>query len=181
MHKLFLILFLGLVSLSMAEGPSLWQKFTNFFNPSPTLEGEGPLYDELKHLDEKIKKTEAKYSRERRPGNKDRLRKELTELNKQRDDLVKKIQEEENKPKSSSSVVAKVLSSAQTPKSSSTPIPLVTPKKKLCDTLVVHDTVYVRDTIVVHDTLYVVLTNKPNQEPPQDSTENHATTSSPKP
>ena len=35
------------VSQSAAEEEkSLWQKFVDWFKPAPTLEGEGPLYDE---------------------------------------------------------------------------------------------------------------------------------------
>ena len=70
------------------EEKSLWQRFVDWFKPAPTLEGEGPLYDELRELDVKIDRTEGRYSRERRPGNKTRLKKELEDLNKRFDKCV---------------------------------------------------------------------------------------------
>ena len=81
------------------EEKSLWQRFVDWFKPAPTLEGEGPLYDELRELDVKIDRTEGRYSRERRPGNKTRLKKELEDLKIKREKLVEKILEEEKATK----------------------------------------------------------------------------------
>lgn len=151
---------------SFAEEKSMWQKFVDFFNPSPTLEGEGPLYDELKKLDSQISKTEGKYSRERRPGNKARLKKELEDLREQRDKLVERIKAGETGLSSSSTVKsaptsavqAKQASSAQTKPASSAQ---AAPATAVC----AHDTVYVRDTVVIHDTLYVIVADKPAAAP----------------
>ena len=57
------------------EEKSLWQRFVDWFKPAPSLEGEGPLYDELRELETQIDRIEGRYSRERRPGNKTRLKK----------------------------------------------------------------------------------------------------------
>ncbi|MCQ2061491.1 MAG: hypothetical protein MJY47_07895 [Fibrobacter sp.] len=160
-----------------AEEQSTWDKFVNWFKPSPSIEGEGPLYDELKALEEKIDQTEARYSRERRPGNKARLKKEMEDLRKQREELVKKIEAEEkakkdadkkatNSPTSSSfakiqfSSAATLASSASTKADSAASVPACKP-----------DTVFVRDTVLVHDTLYVIVADKPKTDVPStDST-----------
>ena len=132
------------------EEKSLWQKFVDWFKPAPSLEGEGPLYDELRELENQIDRTEGRYSRERRPGNKTRIKKELEDLKTKRENLIKKIREEEkakkNVPASSSATAEK-------------PAPVAT---DIC----AHDTVFVRDTVVVHDTLYVIVSGKPAQEQP---------------
>ncbi|MCQ2120895.1 MAG: hypothetical protein MJY78_03570 [Fibrobacter sp.] len=155
-----------------AEEQSTWDKFVNWFKPSPSIEGEGPLYDELKALEEKIDQTEARYSRERRPGNKARFKKEMENLRKQRDELVKKIEAEEkakkdadkkatNSPVSSSSAIiesssaATLASSASTKADSAASVPACKP-----------DTVFVRDTVLVHDTLYVIVADKPKADAP---------------
>ena len=160
-----------------AEEQSTWDKFVNWFKPSPSIEGEGPLYDELKALEEKIDQTEARYSRERRPGNKARLKKEMDDLRKQREELVKKIEAEEkskktadkkatSSPASSSSAIiesssaATLASSASTKADSAASVPACKP-----------DTVFVRDTVLVHDTLYVIVADKPKANAPStDST-----------
>lgn len=152
---------------SFAEEKSLWQKFTDFFNPSPTLEGEGPLYDELKELDQKISKTEGKYSRERRPGNKTRLKKELEDLRKQRDKLVERIKAGEGqaeKPKSSAAM-SSAKSSASSSSSSIKSVPASSAQVAAAKEACVHDTVLVRDTVVIHDTLYVIVADKPAAAP----------------
>lgn len=123
-HLSFFVLFAfavcTLTTNSFAEESSMWQKFVNFFNPSPTLEGEGPLYDELKQLDEKIYKTEGKYSRERRPGNKTRLKKEIEKLRAEREALVQKITAaEKNKASANANGEAKQASAPKAAKSSS--------------------------------------------------------------
>jgi hypothetical protein len=148
------LIVLATAATTSAEEKSMWQKFVNFFSPSPTLEGEGPLYDQLKELDSKITKTEGKYSRERRPGNKARLKKELEELREQRNKLVEKIKAGEALSSSSTGKEA--------PASSSQPVS----KPTAC----AHDTIFVKDTVIVHDTLYVIVADKPASAAPADST-----------
>ena len=104
-------------ALHAEEEKSLWQKFVDWFKPAPTLVGEGPLYDELRELDSKIDRVEGRYSRERRPGNKTRLKKEIEDLRTKRDKLVERIREEE-KAKKNQPLVAKPASSATAPASS---------------------------------------------------------------
>lgn len=164
------------VSQSAAEEEkSLWQKFVDWFKPAPTLEGEGPLYDELRELDSKIDRVEGRYSRERRPGNKTRLKKEIEDLRTKRDKLVERIREEEkakrNQPlvpppassdaKANSSAVAMSSAAAPTAPATSSVSAAPAPAKQVpaCAT----DTVFVRDTVIVHDTLYVIVAEKPAQ------------------
>ena len=97
---------------TFAEEGSLWQKFVDFFTPSESIEGEGPLYDELKELDAKISKTEGKYSRERRPGNKARLKKDLERMRSERSKLIDEIRKNEKQGKISSEVKQSATSSS---------------------------------------------------------------------
>ena len=180
--------FVAMVSLVMAasivhaEDSSLWHKFVEFFSPSSEVQGDGPLYDELRELDRKIHRIEGKYARERRPMTKDRYKKELAQLKKDREELVKKIEAQKNssssvkvssssKPASSS---AKAVSSSSQPVSSSVEVSSsseavssssenVLAEVAVAETVAAckPDTVYVRDTVVVHDTLYVMLAPKP--------------------
>ena len=153
-----------------AEEKSMWTKFVEFFSPSSTVEGEGPLYDQVRELDRKINRVEGKYARERRPMTKDRYKKELVQLREEREALMKKIEaEEKNKGKSSavaksSSSVKAAVSSSSAAKSSSS-VESVTVAVEGCKP----DTVYVRDTVVVHDTLYVMLAPKPEAAPADTS------------
>ena len=166
-------------ALHAAEEKSLWQRFIDWFKPAPTLEGEGPLYDELKALDEKIDRIEGRYSRERRPGNKSRLKKEMENLREQRDELVQKILDEEAAKKNQPAVAAPASSSAKqvsassatTPASSATVADTSKPAIKTTATVCTPDTVFVRDTVIVHDTLYVIVAGKPgeNSAPAQTS------------
>lgn len=93
-------------SSASAEGKSLWQSFVDFFSPTSEVEGDGPLYDELRELDRKINRVEGKYARERRPMQKDRYKKELKQLHEEREALLKKIEAGKTAGTSSSSVVA---------------------------------------------------------------------------
>jgi len=147
------LLALGLATLTHAEEKSLWQKFKDFFSPTPTVEGDGPEYDKLRELDKRINTLEGKYSRERRPNNKANIRKEIDKLKEEREALAEQIKKN---PPQSSSTVSGAASSAATAqesaaKGSATPA---------CKT----DTVFVRDTVVVHDvihdTLYVIVADK---------------------
>ena len=148
------LLALGLATLAHAEEKSLWQKFKDFFSPSPTVEGEGPEYDKLRELDKRINTLEGKYSRERRPNNKANIRKEIDKLKEEREALAEQIKK--NPPQSSSAAVSSVaISSAVTALDSATQNTVA----PTCKT----DTVFVRDTVVVHDTLYVILANKTAQ------------------
>lgn len=159
-----------LVSVGYAEEKSMWTKFVEFFSPSSTVEGEGPLYDQVRELDRKINRVEGKYARERRPMTKDRYKKELVQLREEREALMKKIEaEEKNKGKSSavaksSSSVKAAVSSSSAAKSSSS-VESVTVAVEGCKP----DTVYVRDTVMVHDTLYVMLAPKPEAAPADSS------------
>ena len=151
-------------ALHAEEEKSLWQKFVDWFKPAPTLEGEGPLYDELRELDNQIDRTEGRYSRERRPGNKTRLKKELEDLRTKREKLVERIREEEKAKKNQPAVAAPATvpaSSAATPASFAAVADTSKPAVKAACT---PDTVFVRDTVIVHDTLYVIVAGKPSEQ-----------------
>jgi len=166
---------LGFLNDANAEERSFLQRFANFFTPSGSVKGDGPVFDELRSVESQIDKVEVQYSRERRPGNKTRYRKQLDSLRNVRDSLITVIE----KMPTSSAVVATsssanvaqssaALSSAtQSSSSAAAPavvaIPASSAANVVCtrDTVFVHDTLIVRDTIVIHDTLYVVLANKP--------------------
>lgn len=166
------------------EEKSLWQRFVDWFKPAPSLEGEGPLYDELRELENQIDRIEGRYSRERRPGNKTRLKKEMEDLKTKREKLIYKIREEEKAKKNAPAVQPVATSSsattadnAATPTSSASNAPTnSTPmtdastnsaslsqatSKQAC----AHDTVFVHDTVTVHDTLYVIVSGKPTEQP----------------
>ncbi len=170
---------LGFLNDANAEERSFLQRFANFFTPSGSVTGDGPVFDELRSVESQIDKVEVQYSRERRPGNKTRYRKQLDSLRNVRDSLITVIE----KMPTSSAVVATsssanvaqssaALSSAtQSSSSAAAPavvaIPASSAANVVCtrDTVFVHDTLIVRDTIVIHDTLYVVLANKPETTP----------------
>ena len=59
------------------EKRGFFDSFANFFTPSGSVKGEGPVFDELRGVESQIDKIEVQYSRERRPGNKTRYRKQL--------------------------------------------------------------------------------------------------------
>ena len=179
-------LFVCLVSLNSAWGEerSFWQRFANFFTPTGSVKGEGPVFDELRSVESQIDKIEVQYSRERRPGNKTRYRKQLDSLRNVRDSLITVIEKMPSSVTSvaqssaafssaaqSSSSAAQSSSSAvvsvPVANSSSATIPASSIANVVCsrDTVFVHDTLVVRDTVVIHDTLYVVLANKPEAAP----------------
>lgn len=108
----------ALVSAGNAEEKNLWDKFVDFFTPSSEVEGDGPLYDELRELDRKINRVEGKYARERRPMQKDRYKKELKQLHEEREALLKKIEAGKTAGTSSSSIVASSSSAKVTSSSS---------------------------------------------------------------
>ena len=161
-----------LVSAGYAEEKSMWTKFVEFFSPSSTIEGDGPLYDQVRELDRKINRVEGKYARERRPMNKERYKKELIQLREEREALMKKIEAEE-KNKGKSSAAAKSSSSVKAASSSSQAASSAAQSSSSVEASVVAtcklDTVYVRDTVVVHDTLYVMLAPKPETAAPADT------------
>ena len=187
----FVALFcLGSLNDANAEERSMWQRFANFFTPTGSVKGEGPIYDELKGVETQIDKIEVQYSRERRPGNKTRYRKQLDSLRNVRDSLITVIEKMSasgapvavssssvaksvpNVAQSSSGALSSAVSSAAQSSSSANVVALIpenaaTPASSsanvVCahDTVFVHDTLVVRDTVVIHDTLYVVLANKP--------------------
>ena len=165
------------------EKRGFFDSFTNFFTPTGSIKGEGPVFNELKGVETQIDKIEVQYSRERRPGNKTRYRKQLDSLRNVRDSLITVI---EKMPTSSAAVATSssanvapsrailssaALSSSSVPvpaaNSSSAAVPASSAANVVCarDTIFVHDTLVVRDTVVIHDTLYVVLANKPEAAP----------------
>ena len=172
----FSVLFsLGCLNTASAEERSMWQRFANFFTPTGSLKGEGPVFDKLKNVETQIDKIEVQYTRERRPGNKTRYRKQLDSLRNVRDSLITVI---ETKLSSSSMALS---SSAQLVKTQSNAAissamissssVVVSSANVACsrDTVFVHDTLVVRDTVVIHDTLYVVLANKPEPATPKEN------------
>ena len=193
----FLVFFVAL-DCAWGEERSVWQRFVNFFTPSGSIQGEGPIFDELRGVESQIDKIEVQYTRERRPGNKTRYRKQLDSLRSVRDSLITVI---EKMPVSSGSVAvganaaqssamqlavsvqssvqsSEALSSADVPASSSLMASSSSAVEAIpssaanvaCvhDTVFVHDTLVVRDTVVIHDTLYVVLANKPEVAAPKE-------------
>ena len=170
------------LDLAWGEERSVWQRFVNFFTPSGSIQGEGPVFDELRGVESQIDKIEVQYTRERRPGNKTRFRKQLDSLRSVRDSLITVI---ENMPMSSGAVAvsssnanaaqssamqlavrvqssvmsSEVLSSANVPASSS----LEASSSSAVDAVsgsaanvaCVHDTVLVHDTLVVRDTVVI--------------------------
>ena len=158
-------LFLIAATTSSAEERSLWQKFKDFFSPSPTVVGEGPEYDELREIDKKIGTLEGKYSRERRANNKKYIREEIDKLKLQREKLVKQIEEKEKAQKDVKSSVA--ASSSSKPASAAAPSSAATPAKQAA--VCAHDTVFVHDTVTVHDTLYVIVSGKPQESAPSNT------------
>ena len=162
------------------EKRGFFDSFANFFTPSGSVKGEGPVYDELRGVESQIDKIEVQYSRERRPGNKTRYRKQLDSLRNVRDSLITVIEKmptssavvatsssakiaQSSAAQSSSSVLLNTAGSSASKPISSAAVPASSAVNVVCsrDTVFVHDTLVVRDTVVIHDTLYVVLANKP--------------------
>lgn len=159
------------------EEKSLWQRFVDWFKPAPSLEGEGPLYDELRELETQIDRIEGRYSRERRPGNKTRLKKEMEDLKTKREKLIDRIREEEKAKKNAQGATANSAaspaSSASNAPTNSTPLTDASTgasassayhSASLSQAVCAHDTVFVRDTVIVHDTLYVIVSGKPGEQ-----------------
>ncbi len=175
------------VSLSVAWGEGetkrgFFDSFTNFFTPTGSIKGEGPVFDELKGVETQIDKIEVQYSRERRPGNKTRYRKQLDSLRNVRDSLIVvigKISSGSVAVNSSASVSSSAAKLAVSQSVSSTAVAMSSVANAVLasssanvacvhDTIFVHDTLVVRDTVVIHDTLYVVLANKPETPAPKE-------------
>jgi len=180
----FVALFcLGCLNSANAEERTFLQRFANFFTPSGSIKGEGPIFDELKGVESQIDKIEVQYTRERRAGNKTRYRKQLDSLRNVRDSLITVIEKMPSgsvaatSSSSVSSSAAKVAVSqpvsAAVPALSSAAnvLPASSSANVACvhDTIFVHDTLVVRDTVVIHDTLYVVLANKPEAPAPKEN------------
>lgn len=168
------------IAWSEGEKRGFFDSFTNFFTPTGSIKGEGPVYDELKGVESQIDKIEVQYSRERRPGNKTRYRKQLDSLRNVRDSLITVIEKMpsgvnvaqssaalSSAAQSSSSVLLNTAGSSASKPISSAAVPASSAANVVCsrDTVFVHDTLVVRDTVVIHDTLYVVLANKPEASP----------------
>ena len=170
-------------NIAWSEGGSkrgFFDSFVNFFTPSGSVQGEGPIFDELKGVETQIDKIEVQYSRERRPGNKTRYRKQLDSLRNVRDSLITVIEKMpsgvnvaqssaalSSAAQSSSSVLLNTAGSSASKPISSAAVPASSAANVVCsrDTVFVHDTLVVRDTVVIHDTLYVMLANKPEATP----------------
>jgi hypothetical protein len=172
-------------NIAWSEGGSkrgFFDSFVNFFTPSGSVQGEGPIFDELKGVETQIDKIEVQYSRERRPGNKTRYRKQLVSLRNVRDSLIVvigKISSGSVAVSSSASVSSSAAKLAVSQSVSTTAVamssvanavPASSSANVACvhDTVFVHDTLVVRDTVVIHDTLYVVLANKPETPAPKE-------------
>jgi len=156
---------------------SMWDKFKDFFSPAESFDCDGPICDEIHSLESKINKAEGKYSRERRPVNKERYKKEIAALNASRDSLIVVYKNQASAVKSSSSSIVAAVSTASVSSavssaavSSSSAVPATQPA--LSETKVLSaaevaalvckpDTVFVHDTVKVRDTVYVIVTNKP--------------------
>ena len=180
----FVALFcLGCLNSANAEERTFLQRFANFFTPSGSIKGEGPIFDELKGVESQIDKIEVQYTRERRAGNKTRYRKQLDSLRNVRDSLITVIEKMPSgsvaatSSSSVSSSAAKVAVSqpvsaaAPALSSAANVLPASSSANVACvhDTVFVHDTLVVRDTVVIHDTLYVVLANKPEAPAPKEN------------
>ena len=180
----FVALFcLGCLNSANAEERTFLQRFANFFTPSGSIKGEGPIFDELKGVELQIDKIEVQYTRERRAGNKTRYRKQLDSLRNVRDSLITVIEKmpsgsvAASSSSSVSSSAAKVVVSqpvsaaAPALSSAANVLPASSSANVACvhDTIFVHDTLVVRDTVVIHDTLYVVLANKPEAPAPKEN------------
>ena len=176
-----------LVSLDVAwgEGDSkrgFFDSFANFFTPSGSIQGEGPVFDELKGVESQIDKVEVQYSRERRPGNKTRYRKQLDSLRNVRDSLITVIEKmssgsvavaSSNSAKSATSsaslakvpVTAIVTTSSATSSAEQVNVPTSSASVSAssvaaipstpANVVCVHDTVLVHDTLVVRDTVVI--------------------------
>ena len=173
---------LGCLNNVNAEERSMWQRFTNFFTPTGSVKGEGPVFDELRGVETQIDKIEVQYSRERRPGNKTRYRKQLDSLRNVRDSLITVIEKmpassaavatsssakvAKSAPSnvaqssagaawSSSSALPRAVSSAALSSSAVVPATVAVPASSSASVACVHDTVFVHDTLVVRDTVVI--------------------------
>ena len=175
---------LGCLNNVNAEERSMWQRFTNFFTPTGSVKGEGPIFDELRGVESQIDKIEVQYSRERRPGNKTRYRKQLDSLRNVRDSLITVIEKmpassaaiatsssakvaqsnvfsssaaksAPNAAQSSSSALPSAVSSVAQSSSAVVPATVAVPASSSASVACVHDTVFVHDTLVVRDTVVI--------------------------
>ena len=163
----FVALFcLGCLNSANAEERTFLQRFANFFTPSGSIKGEGPIFDELKGVESQIDKIEVQYTRERRAGNKTRYRKQLDSLRNVRDSLITVIE----KMPSSGSVAASSPSSVSSSAAKvavSQPVSATSPA--LSSAANVLPASSSANVACVHDTLYVVLANKPDVPAPKEN------------
>ena len=131
----------------MDEKSSLWQRFTNFFNPAPSVSEEGKTQDEIRELDKKISTLRVESRREHRPQRKSMLRKEIEELSAKRDSLLAtlKTPNEQTKetiiPKKDTTTIQKE-------------IPICSKDTiKIIEREIIRE--IIRDTVFIHDTIYV--------------------------
>lgn len=168
MKKIAILLALA-TTICIAEEKGMWQKFVDFFSPSPSVEGNSELEQNIQKLDKKIQSTRQDYNREHRPQRKTMLKREIEDLTKERDSLITVLENQKNIidtiPSSSTDSSSSCSSSSSSISSSSVvssiqPVAIQQPAEQ-CDTIwviqkkVIHDTIYVRDTVIVHDTLFI--------------------------
>lgn len=159
---------------NQAAKPSLWERFTNFFDPEPSVTENGELEQKIRELDKKISTTRSDFRRENRPQRKTMLRKELEDLTSQRDSLLT-IYEIRKTEKSTVNQTKETSSKITLQDSSSTQREEHTKKEATVtktDTIriiereiireIIRDTIYIRDTIFLKDSLCQNPTNKEN-------------------
>lgn len=92
-----LVIFLSFfTSFCIAEEKGMWQKFVDFFSPSPSVDGNSELEQNIQKLDKKIQSTKNDYNREHRPQRKSMLKREIEDLTHERDSLLTVYESQKN-------------------------------------------------------------------------------------
>lgn len=142
----FAVLFLFAFA-NAEESPSLWQRFTNFFNPAPSVSEEGKTQDKIRELDKKISTLRVESRREHRPQRKSMLRKEIEELSAKRDSLLATLKTPNEQTKETI-IPQKDTTSIQQE------IPICSKDTiKIIEREIIRE--IIRDTVFIHDTIYV--------------------------
>ncbi|MBO5950105.1 MAG: hypothetical protein J6Q11_05295 [Fibrobacteraceae bacterium] len=132
------------------ESPSLWQRFTNFFNPAPSVSEEGKTQDEIRELDKKISTLRVESRREHRPQRKSMLRKEIEELSAKRDSLLATLKTPNEQTKETITPKKDTTIQQEIPVCSKDTIKIIEReiiREIIRDTVFIHDTIYVCDSI----------------------------------